>query len=48
MKEGYVEFITNDPLYLSTVPEAIREKQEDILNKIKSNQLDVESLVKAR
>ena len=48
MKEGYIKFITDDPLYLSTVPLAIREKQEEMLNKIKANQLDVESLVKAK
>ena len=48
MKEGYVKFITDDPLYLSTVPQAIREKQEEMLNRINSNQLDVEALVKAK
>ena len=47
MKEGYIKFITDDPLYLSTVPEFLREKQDNMLNRIKENQLDVESLVKA-
>ena len=48
MKEGYVKFITDDPLYLSTVPETIREKQEEMLNKIRENQLDIETLVKSK
>ncbi|MGP1438466.1 MAG: BMP family ABC transporter substrate-binding protein [Treponema sp.] len=48
MKEGYIKFITDDPLYISTVPQAIREKQDEMLNKIKNNQLDVETLVKTK
>lgn len=48
MKEGYIKFITDDPLYLSTVPLTIREKQEEMLNKIKMSQLDVESFVKSK
>lgn len=48
MKEGYIKFITDDSLYISTVPLSIREKQDEMLNKIKKNQLDIEALVKTK
>lgn len=48
MKDGYIKFIADDPLYISNVPLEIREKQDEILDKIKTNQLDIESLVKTK
>ena len=48
MKENYVKFITDDPLYISTVPLSLREKQDEMLNKIKTNQLNVEDIVKTK
>lgn len=41
MKEGYIKFITDDPLYISTVPEILREAQEVMLKKIKDGSLVV-------
>jgi len=39
MKEGYIKFITDDPLYLSTVPEDLRNAQEAMLKKIEDGSL---------
>jgi membrane lipoprotein tpN38(b) len=48
MKDGYIKFITDDPLYLSTVPQTIRERQDEMLNKIREGQLNIETLVKTK
>ena len=48
MKEGYVKFITDDPIYISTVPLSIREKQDEMLGKIKMGELNIELLVKSK
>lgn len=39
MKEGYIKFINDDPIYISTVPLDLREKQEDMLKKIENGEL---------
>lgn len=40
--EGYIEFITDDPNYSETVPAGIREKQQEIIDAIKSGDLILE------
>ncbi|MDR0643806.1 MAG: BMP family ABC transporter substrate-binding protein [Treponema sp.] len=37
MKDGYVEFVRDDPNYINTVSETVRVKQAEILEKIMSN-----------
>ena len=41
IKEGYVDFIKDDPLYISTVPDALRAKQEDMLIKLKEGKISI-------
>ncbi|HQL34124.1 MAG TPA: BMP family ABC transporter substrate-binding protein, partial [Treponemataceae bacterium] len=37
--DGYVDFVSDDPLYVEHVPAALREKQEALLAKLKSGEL---------
>ncbi len=39
MKAGYIKFVTDDELYISTVPEDLRAKQDEMLKKIEMGQL---------
>lgn len=39
VKDGYVRFIEEDPLYLQTVPEPIRVRQSALLRRIQSGEL---------
>lgn len=39
IKEGYIEFVQNDPLYIQVVPQEIREKMADLLASIKDGSL---------
>lgn len=39
MKEGYIKFVGDDPIYISTVPSDLREKQENMLKRIESGEL---------
>jgi len=41
IKDGYVSFVTDDPLYLSTVPESIREKMSALLISIENGDLSL-------
>lgn len=42
MKEGYVEFVQNDENYINTVPEDVRAKMSDLVNKIISGEFTVQ------
>lgn len=39
MKDGYIEFLDKDPVYLANVPADIREKMADLIERIKSGEL---------
>jgi simple sugar transport system substrate-binding protein len=39
MKEGYIEFLDKNPLYIKNVPESIRKKVETVIQAIKSGRL---------
>ncbi len=41
IKDGYVNFISDDPVYLETVPEEIRNKQEILIKKIMDGSLNL-------
>jgi simple sugar transport system substrate-binding protein len=41
-RDGYMEFITDDPLYISTVPEDIRQKQQKVVDAVMSGELILE------
>lgn len=43
IKEGYVDFIRDDSIYISTVPEVLREKQADMLEKLKRGEISIKS-----
>ncbi len=43
MKEGYIQFIKDDPIYISTVPNELREKQEIMLKKIENGEVVISS-----
>ncbi|OJF77034.1 MAG: BMP family ABC transporter substrate-binding protein [Treponema sp. CETP13] len=42
IKDGYVQFILDDPLFIKTVPESIRKKMTDVYENIKSGTLVLE------
>jgi simple sugar transport system substrate-binding protein len=39
VREGYVDFIENDPVYTGTVSEAVRQKQAALVARIRAGQL---------
>jgi basic membrane lipoprotein Med (substrate-binding protein (PBP1-ABC) superfamily) len=39
VKDGYVDFIQDDPLYIESVPEAIRSKQAAMIERIRNGEL---------
>ncbi len=39
VKEGYVYFIDDDPVYLKVVPEEIRDKMNEVIEKINSGEI---------
>ena len=41
IKEGYVNFVSDDEIYIQTVPEEIRKKQDEMLKKIIDGSLDL-------
>jgi simple sugar transport system substrate-binding protein len=42
LAEGYVEFITDDPNYRDTVPEALRDRQDQVIASIKEGSLKLD------
>ena len=42
VKEGYVRFVTDDPLYLSNMPEDVRKALSEIVVKIEKGELNLE------
>lgn len=42
--EGYIEFIQDDPLYISTVDESIREEMKNLIESIRNGSFQVPSL----
>ena len=41
IKEGYVNFVSDDEIYIQTVPEEIRKQQDEMLKKIVDGSLDL-------
>ena len=41
IKEGFVDFVQDDPLYIQTVPADIREKMSDLLADIRSGKTEI-------
>ncbi|MDR2767402.1 MAG: hypothetical protein LBB82_03645 [Treponema sp.] len=41
VKEGYIDFIQDDPDYLAAVPPGVRSAQAAIVEKIRSGELDI-------
>lgn len=41
IKEGYVSFVDDDPNYISSVPENVRQEMTDLVEKIKKGELSV-------
>ena len=41
MKEGYIQFVNNDPFYLKNVPQNVREKMDELVEKITSGELEI-------
>ncbi len=41
-RDGYVDFIDDDPLYINNVPEDIREAQQEVVDKIRDGELILE------
>lgn len=44
IKEGFVDFIQDDPNYISTVPEDVREKMGNLISEIKSGKKNIGNL----
>ena len=42
IKEGFVDFVQDDPNYISTVPQDIREKMSSLIQNIKEGKLTIE------
>ena len=42
VKDGFVDFVQDDPLYVSTVPAAIRTKMADIVDSIRDGSLTIQ------
>lgn len=42
MKEGYIEFVEDSPVYRQNVPEIIQDKMRELVGKIKSGEISVE------
>ncbi|MDR0539190.1 MAG: BMP family ABC transporter substrate-binding protein [Spirochaetaceae bacterium] len=42
LRDGYLRFVDDDPLYIQTVPQAIRDKQASLTSKIKSGALTLD------
>ena len=42
IKEGFVDFVQDDPNYISTVPEEIRNEMKSIIDNIKNGSLVIE------
>ena len=41
MKEGYIQFVNDDPFYLRNVPAKIREEMDALVEKISSGELEI-------
>ena len=41
IKEGFVDFVQDDPLYISTVPEEVRSTMSALVSKIKNGELEI-------
>ncbi|MCR4736137.1 MAG: BMP family ABC transporter substrate-binding protein [Treponema sp.] len=41
IKEGFVDFVQDDPLYINAVPEAVRNQMSELINKIKKGELKI-------
>lgn len=42
MQEGYIEFINNNPLYRKNVPQEIRDKMDELVQKITSGEITIQ------
>ena len=42
IKEGFVDFVQDDPLYIQTVPEDIRSQMKNLLDDIRSGKIIIE------
>jgi simple sugar transport system substrate-binding protein len=40
--DGYVDFVDDDPLYLSSVSQSVREKQAELVTQLRSGELKLE------
>jgi simple sugar transport system substrate-binding protein len=38
-KDGYIEFVTDNPVYIETIPADLREAQQKIVDSISSGEL---------
>ena len=41
IKEGFVDFVQDDPLYIQNVPEAVRKKIGEVIESIKDGSLSL-------
>lgn len=41
VEDGYVEFITDDPLYIEHVPESLRNKQQELIEEMQSGEFSL-------
>lgn len=41
VKEGFVDFVQDDPLYIQNVPEDVRQKMNGIIESIKDGRLSL-------
>ena len=41
IKEGFVDFVQDDPNYIKTVPEDIRKKMADLLADIRAGKVEI-------
>ena len=41
IKEGFVDFVQDDPNYIKTVPEDIRNKMADLIADIRSGKTEI-------
>ena len=42
VEEGWITFLKDDPLFTSHVPESVRNRQTDILEKMKNGEIGFE------
>ena len=42
VKEGFVDFVQDDPLYISTVPSTVRNQMAELVDSIKSGEITIQ------